>query len=101
MEWAGRDAELLRALVAGTSAQTGDAFFRNLVAELSRAFQAGWAFVTERLEVEPTRLRILAMWERDRLVDPFEYAIAGTPCSTVILEGKSMFEADASPKGFR
>ncbi len=92
------EGRVLRALVAGTAAQTGDDFFRNLTTELAKAFQVRWSFVTERLGDQPERVRTLAIWDRDHFARPFEYSVVGTPCEGVIVSGKVVHEVDVAAR---
>ena len=96
MTWRAEEGRVLRALVAGTAAQTGDAFFRNLASELARAFQVRWSFVTERLTDPADRVRTLALWDTDHLAKPFEYSVVGTPCEGVIVSGRTVRETDVA-----
>lgn len=77
------DSEALRLVIAGTASETGVEFFRALVKNLATVMGTIGAWVTEYLPSEK-RLRAYAFWLSDRFVDPFEYAIAGTACASVV-----------------
>jgi len=77
----------LRAVVEGTVSETGHAFYRALVRSLAAALDTYGAWITET-DRGPDRLRALAFWLGDRFIEPFEYAIAGTPCETTVSEGR-------------
>jgi PAS domain S-box-containing protein len=77
----------LRAIVEGTAAETGHAFYRALVRSLAAALDTYGAWLTEYDE-RAKRLRALAFWLGDRFIDPFEYDIAGTVCETTVREGR-------------
>jgi len=77
------DQDTLREIVEGTAAETGEAFFDELVRHLARAIGTKCAWVTEWFEHE-RRLRALSFWVGDRYFGPFEYAVADTPCEPVI-----------------
>jgi PAS domain S-box-containing protein len=77
----------LRAIVEGTASETGQTFYRALVRNLAAALDTYGAWLTEYDE-RRNRLRALAFWLGDRFIDPFEYAIAGTPCETTVREGR-------------
>ena len=85
---ASRAEQLLRAIIDGTAAVTGDDFFRSLVRHLASALQLRYAFVAECLPNE--RARSLAFWQGDALGDNFEYDLAGTPCLNV-MAGQACF----------
>ena len=73
--------ELLRALAEGTSAATGDEFFRSLAQHAALALGARYAFAAETLsELES---RSLAYWEGAKFGEGFSYRFPGTPCQRV------------------
>ncbi len=74
---------VLHAIVEGTAAETGEAFFAALVRNLSAALGTSGAWVTEYLP-DSRRLRALAFWLDGRPVLHYEYALAGTPCEPVM-----------------
>ncbi|MCK5709080.1 MAG: sigma 54-interacting transcriptional regulator [Deltaproteobacteria bacterium] len=75
----------LRMILEGTATETGEAFFKALVENLSKALNMKGAWVTEYLEEEGL-LRSIAFWLDGALVKEYEYKIAGTPCEPVIEE---------------
>ena len=77
------DHELLRSLVEGTAAASGDEFFQSLVKHLAGALGVQFAFVAEFAN-SPTRVRTLAYWSGDELRENVEYELAGTPCEEVV-----------------
>ena len=78
--------ELLRSLVEGTAAASGDAFFQSLVEHLASALGVRFAFVAEFAD-SSTTVRTLAFWSGDNLRDNIEYSLAGTPCEDVVRGG--------------
>ena len=74
---------LLRLIAEGTASVTGDEFFRTLVRYLASALQVRCAFVAEFAGVK-TRVRTLAFWSGDCLLDNFEFDLVGTPCEAVL-----------------
>ena len=75
--------QALRLILEGTAKETGEAFFRALVRNLSVALQVPFAWISEWLPAE-RRLRTLAFWCDGRFVDDYQYAVDGTPCQPVI-----------------
>jgi len=72
---------VLRALAEGTSAATGDEFFRSLAKHAALALGARYAFASETLsELES---RSLAYWEGTGFGEGFSYRFPGTPCQRV------------------
>lgn len=79
----GSDEVVLRLIVEGTVAETGQEFFRALVRNLACALGTSGAWVTEYLPKE-RRLRALAMWLQGEFIEGYEYCIDGTPCAPVV-----------------
>jgi formate hydrogenlyase transcriptional activator len=72
---------VLRVLAEGTSAATGDEFFRSLARHAASALGARYAFVAETLS--PLESRSLAYWEGTQFGEGFSYRFPGTPCQRV------------------
>ena len=72
----------LRALVEGTAGHTGQEFFQSLVRHLAAAVGTRYAFVA--VFAGGTRVRTLAFWFRDRIMDDIEWDVIGTPCEDVM-----------------
>jgi PAS domain S-box-containing protein len=77
-------AEVLRAVEQGTAAATGTDYFRSLVRHLATALGVRYCMVTECLDDPPTRVRTMAFWNGETLVDGFEYDLEGTPCQLAL-----------------
>jgi transcriptional regulator with GAF, ATPase, and Fis domain len=84
---AGRDGvqrraeELLRAIVDGTAAVTGTAFFSSLVQHLAKALGVRRVYVAECHDADHARAR--AVWMGSDFAPPFEYSVVDTPCMKV------------------
>jgi PAS domain S-box-containing protein len=76
----------LRILAEGTAQATGAEFFRALVGNLAAVIDVHYAFVAEFTD-DRSRVRTLAYWKSDRIVDNVEYALEGTPCQDVVRGG--------------
>jgi PAS domain S-box-containing protein len=74
----------LRSIVEGTAAKTGREFFRSLVRHLAAILQVRYAFVTELIKPEKTKMRTLAFWQGDHFGQNFDYDLANTPCIQVL-----------------
>lgn len=75
----------LRAIFEGIAHSTGQEFFQTLVRHLSSAVDARYAFVARFASAESTtRVRTIAFWARDRIVENVEWDLAGTPCEDVV-----------------
>ena len=73
--------KLLRRIEEGVAGKTGEAFFRQIVCDLSRALNAHGAF-TSRL-LPNRRANMLAFWVGGAHEKCVDYALEGTPCEFV------------------
>ncbi|SFV14911.1 EAL domain-containing protein [Pseudoduganella namucuonensis] len=77
---------LRRAVVkvaAGVCARSGTAFFESLLGNLGEAVGARASFVARLLPGEPPTARTLVAMVDGRLVDNFDYRVAGSPCENL------------------
>jgi diguanylate cyclase (GGDEF)-like protein/PAS domain S-box-containing protein len=81
-----RAERLLRAILEGTAEETGEEFLRALVKNLAQALEVRYAFAGEFISAE--RARMLAFWNGTGYTEPFDYPLAGMPCSHVGAEGE-------------
>lgn len=74
---------VLRGIVEGLEAETGDEFFAVLTRHLASALNVQYAFVSE---IAPDRqsFRTLALWGRGALRDNLTVRLTGTPCEAVL-----------------
>lgn len=77
---------LLRAIVEGTAAETGNDFFTSLVTHLTSTLKVQYAFVGEVMDDQARHIRTLAVSAGDSLVGNFEYELKHAPCSTALQE---------------
>jgi len=75
-----------REVVEGTAAATGEGFFRSLVQHLAAALGIRYVFVGRLADSES--VDTIAVWAADAHAEDFSYALAGTPCETVV--GKTL-----------
>jgi PAS domain S-box-containing protein len=85
--------EAFRLLVLGTVSSTGEAFFRSLVHNLTKALRVAGAWVTE-YDPATDQLHSLAFCKHDQFVESFSYPVAGTACEVVIRERRFMMVED-------
>ncbi len=83
---------LLRTIIEGTAADTGDQFFASLVRHLTGALNVRYALIGEVVDGEPGTLRTLAVSDGGTLIDNFEYALAHAPCGTGLTQSFWSFE---------
>ena len=86
------------AVMDGTAFVSGSDFFAALVRQLARALHVPYAFVAECTDESKRRVRTLAFWSRDRLVDNIEFDVEGTPCKLVIAGSQSHHARDLQSK---
>ena len=72
-----QDLHILRLIDEGTAAETGAAFFRELVRRLAAALDSKYAFVSRFCDAN-TRVHVLALWNGAELQENFDYPLAGS-----------------------
>ncbi len=86
--------DMLRAIVAGTAAETGEDFFSTLVCHLSSVLDVQYAVVGEVQHSPVRKIRTLAVSANGNLIDNFEYPLMNTPCETALGQPFACFERD-------
>jgi PAS domain S-box-containing protein len=76
--------QILKNIVEGTASATGEAFFSALVENLGLALGVRHVFLAEMVSDRPKRLKTLAFWAQEELIENMEYELAGTPCEPVL-----------------
>ncbi len=76
---------ILKNLVEGTAAVTGDDFFPALVGNLASALGVRTAIVSQ---LQGDSLHTLACWSKEQLQPNMVYKLAGTPCEITIAKGE-------------
>lgn len=79
-----RTERLLFEAAQGVSAETGETFFRSLVAHRARALDADIAFVGEVEAARPTHVRTVAAQREGKPAANYDYVLEGTPCANVL-----------------
>lgn len=67
-------------IAAGVSVNSGKAFFEALVSNMTAALSAYAGFISRLQPGEPATARTEVAYVNGRLIDNFEYPLAGTPC---------------------
>ncbi len=78
-----RTSQTFRSLIEGTSASTGEDFFRSLVRSLTNALEADFALVGE-LTPDLASVGTLAICADGRIIENTVYELRGTPCEGVV-----------------
>ena len=86
--------ELLRTIVKGTAAETGEEFFSALVTHLTSVLHVQYAIIGEVQGDRIKKIRTLAVSAGGALVDNFEYDLARTPCATTLTQTFAYFARD-------
>ena len=84
--------DLLRAIVEGTAAETGEEFFSALVTHLTSVGKVQYAFIGEVQGDQIKKIRTLAVSAGGAIVDNFEYALAHTPCVFALTQSFACFD---------
>ena len=86
--------QLLRTIIEGTAAETGDEFFSSLVKHLTSTLHVQYAVIGEVFEGRSRKIRTLAVSAGGTLADNFEYELAHTPCATALAQTFACFDRD-------
>jgi len=93
-----RAQEAMGALAASPAVDL-EAFLRESVRQLARAYGARYAFVGLLADNDPRRVRTLAFWTGDGFAPNVTYDLDGTPCE-VVASGQLMVFPDRVPERF-
>ena len=83
-------------VLQGATGVAGEDFFRLLTQYLAAALEVDVAFLAEMTPEKPGWARTIAMIEEEQISEPFEYALAGTPCEHVVKDCKAFFAANVA-----
>ena len=80
-----RTRRVLSQITEAVGSKIGQEFFSSLVLNLSRTLGVDYAFVAELMpDSEDPHLRMIAVAADGAIAEPFVYAMADTPCETVV-----------------
>ncbi len=82
----------LRAIVKGTGAATGEAFFKALVKNVAKVLGFKYALVAELEELEAAKT--LAVWAGEDFGENIVYELSGTPCENVAKQSICLYPND-------
>ncbi|MDH4079465.1 MAG: PAS domain S-box protein [Nitrospira sp.] len=86
--------EMLRAIVAGTAAETGEDFFKTLVLHLCSVFGVQYAIVGEIQPAAVRKIHTIAVSSGGSLVENFDYPLVNTPCEIALQHSFACFERE-------
>jgi len=78
-------------IAEATAPLAGPEFFRTLVRYLAKALAFREVFITECIDADATRVRILSHWLSGGYAQDEEYDLAGKPCELTIRDRKTTF----------
>ncbi len=76
--------KLIEAIAQGTVAVTSAEFFPLLLQNLAEVLDVKYAFIAENTDQSGSRIRTIAAWAKDHLVENFECDVRDTPCQDFI-----------------
>jgi len=79
-----RHEEAITNIASGVSAQTGEAFFPQLVIQLAQLFDADYAFIGLLDEKDSQKINTYAVCAHGKIVPNISYSLQGTPCANVM-----------------
>ena len=82
---------ILRNLIIGTAAVTGEKLFPALVKHLANTLNVNNAFISELIEDDTGKLKTITFWSNGTFLESLEYDIEGTPCEPVVKEAKLQY----------
>ncbi len=83
----GRAEDALRRAALAVSGAEGENVYRELVRVLATILGVEIAFIALPKAEDPCKLKMLAFWIDGRIVEDFEYPLAGTPCEQILRVG--------------
>lgn len=83
--------QMLRAIVDGTSTRTSKAFFSSAVQSLVETMGVRFSFIAQKDAIDDTKIRTIAIWDTDHILENFSYPIKDTPCEHVLNTGLSVY----------
>ncbi len=86
--------DLMWMIAEATAPLSGPEFFRTVVRHLAQALAFREVFITECVNPESTRVRMLSHWYAGGFSNDLEYDLAGTPCELTIRERRTTFIGD-------
>ncbi len=75
-------------------AETGEPLLRALTEHLAKTVGARFAFLSEVVDQQAGRLRLIGLWTGERFEESFEYDVDGTPCREVLRGALCLSPAD-------
>jgi len=84
--------DLLKTIMEGTAADTGDEFFASLATHLTATLHMQYAVIGEIVDGTPVTVHTLAVASGEALLDNFKYDLTQAPCGTALTESFWCYE---------
>jgi len=82
-----RTEESIKNIAAGVSAESGDAFYQQMMTHLAKLFDADYAFIGLLDEDIPETINTLSVFAHGSIAANMSYSLFNTPCAKVVVEG--------------
>ena len=82
-----RTEESIKNIAAGVSAESGDAFYQQMVTHLAKLFDADYAFIGLLDENNSEIINTLSIFARGSISNNMSYSLLNTPCAKVVDKG--------------
>ncbi len=86
--------ESIKNIAAGVSAESGDAFYQQMVTHLAKLFDADYAFIGLLDDDNPETINTLSVFAHGSIADNMSYSLFGTPCANVLDKGSCCHPRD-------
>lgn len=86
--------DAIRLIAAGASSATGEEFFRLLVLNLAKVFNADYAFIGLIDKLDTQRISTLAVCAHGSISENITYALLNTPCANVVGQHTCIYPSD-------
>ncbi|MCB0748999.1 MAG: PAS domain S-box protein, partial [Ignavibacteriae bacterium] len=87
--------DVLRQIAEGIYSTMDDFFFNSLVKFLGKSLSVDYAIIA-KLDYNKVQASTLACWNKDKIVENFNFKIKGSPCEIVIANGEASYLQNVS-----
>lgn len=74
---------------------TGKDFFNEVVSHLQKTLNVDYASICELTGKKKDRIKILGIYGKEKIMGPFEYDLANTPCENIIKKNTCIYYSEA------
>lgn len=87
--------EALRNIATRFFSGTGKDFFNEVASHLQKTLNVDYASICELTGKKKDRIKILGIYGKDKIMGPFEYDLAHTPCENIIKKNTCIYYSEA------